>query len=190
MAALNHSLCAGWTGQWWPPPLQPSRVSPSTRRPPCTADRLRQGPTERAVTRPVVVLVATYSDTATAAIAPHHVLGVLDDHRAMELRVGNKYRLGRKIGSGSFGDIYLGKSCALPSWWGFMAVPVRCTYFVRSTNGPTYRSLFGSLLPAARGTDNSECDNYRVYLLPFVNTLCSWYRDTFYPVTIVFGWPM
>jgi hypothetical protein len=27
---------------------------------------------------------------------------------AMELRVGNKYRLGRKIGSGSFGDIYLG----------------------------------------------------------------------------------
>lgn len=28
---------------------------------------------------------------------------------AMELRVGNKYRLGRKIGSGSFGDIYLGQ---------------------------------------------------------------------------------
>lgn len=26
----------------------------------------------------------------------------------MELRVANKYRLGRKIGSGSFGDIYLG----------------------------------------------------------------------------------
>jgi hypothetical protein len=29
----------------------------------------------------------------------------------MELRVGNKYRLGSKIGSGSFGDIFLG---ALP----------------------------------------------------------------------------
>ena len=27
----------------------------------------------------------------------------------MELRVGSRYRLGRKIGSGSFGDIYLGK---------------------------------------------------------------------------------
>lgn len=26
----------------------------------------------------------------------------------MELRVGKKYRLGRKIGSGSFGDIYIG----------------------------------------------------------------------------------
>ena len=27
-----------------------------------------------------------------------------------DLRVGNKYRIGRKIGSGSFGDIYLGES--------------------------------------------------------------------------------
>jgi hypothetical protein len=26
----------------------------------------------------------------------------------MELRVGKKYRLGKKIGSGSFGDIYYG----------------------------------------------------------------------------------
>lgn len=32
----------------------------------------------------------------------------------MELRVGGKYRLGRKIGSGSFGDIYLGKSVWKP----------------------------------------------------------------------------
>lgn len=36
---------------------------------------------------------------------------MLAEHRSvkMELRVGNRYRLGRKIGSGSFGDIYLGK---------------------------------------------------------------------------------
>ena len=30
----------------------------------------------------------------------------------MELRIGGKYRLGRKIGSGSFGDIYLGVNIA------------------------------------------------------------------------------
>ena len=35
---------------------------------------------------------------------------------AVELRVANKYRLGRKIGSGSFGDIYLGAfSLRLPA---------------------------------------------------------------------------
>lgn len=44
----------------------------------------------------------------------------------MELRVGNKYRLGRKIGSGSFGDIYLGKCpwlqlCGLEPWDNFGA---------------------------------------------------------------------
>ncbi|VDP73673.1 unnamed protein product [Echinostoma caproni] len=33
-------------------------------------------------------------------------------HEFMELRVGNKYRLGRKIGSGSFGEIYLGTDIA------------------------------------------------------------------------------
>jgi casein kinase I family protein HRR25 len=27
----------------------------------------------------------------------------------MDLRIGNNYRIGRKIGSGSFGEIYLGK---------------------------------------------------------------------------------
>jgi len=28
----------------------------------------------------------------------------------MDIRIANKYRLGRKIGGGSFGDIYVGKS--------------------------------------------------------------------------------
>jgi len=59
-----------------------------------------------AVTTTITITITTITTTRAA---PHHALGVLDDRRAMELRVGNKYRLGRKIGSGSFGDIYLGE---------------------------------------------------------------------------------
>jgi serine/threonine protein kinase len=33
---------------------------------------------------------------------------------SMDLRIGDKYRIGRKIGSGSFGEIYLGKCTWLP----------------------------------------------------------------------------
>ncbi len=33
-----------------------------------------------------------------------------------DLRVGNKYRIGRKIGSGSFGDIYLGETKSYGGW--------------------------------------------------------------------------
>lgn len=35
-------------------------------------------------------------------------VGYLRGGDRMEPRVGNKFRLGRKIGSGSFGEIYLG----------------------------------------------------------------------------------
>ena len=31
----------------------------------------------------------------------------------MDIRIAGKYKLGRKIGSGSFGDIYLGKILGL-----------------------------------------------------------------------------
>lgn len=43
----------------------------------------------------------------------------------MELRVGNKYRLGRKIGSGSFGDIYLGEFLSGPRVRGAQVAPGR-----------------------------------------------------------------
>jgi serine/threonine protein kinase len=38
----------------------------------------------------------------------------------MEPRVGNKYRLGRKIGSGSFGEIYLGEFSLLQKMLGLI----------------------------------------------------------------------
>ncbi len=43
----------------------------------------------------------------------------------MELRVGGKYRLGRKIGSGSFGDIYLGKRLNIFTMRAFL----QCVHF-------------------------------------------------------------
>jgi hypothetical protein len=42
-------------------------------------------------------------DTSTHSAATDEA-----DNPSQDLRVGNKYRIGRKIGSGSFGDIYLG----------------------------------------------------------------------------------
>jgi len=41
-------------------------------------------------------------------LAPSRALIALSVVQSMELRVGGKFRLGRKIGSGSFGDIYIG----------------------------------------------------------------------------------
>lgn len=42
----------------------------------------------------------------------------------MELRVGQKFRLGRKIGSGSFGDIYMGYNIASNEE---VAIKLECT---------------------------------------------------------------
>jgi hypothetical protein len=48
----------------------------------------------------------------------------------MEPRVGNKYRLGRKIGSGSFGEIYLGE-------FSFLKIYIRseCISFLSGHSG-------------------------------------------------------
>ena len=35
---------------------------------------------------------------------------------ALDIRIAGRYRLGRKIGSGSFGDIYLGAGRAYICW--------------------------------------------------------------------------
>lgn len=48
-------------------------------------------------------------DLSRASSSQTWMCSELNISAIMELRVGNKYRLGRKIGSGSFGDIYLGE---------------------------------------------------------------------------------
>ena len=60
---------------------------------------VRAPPTTRHATAPLV--------HHHAALSPPSKDNITD--RLQDLRVGNKYRIGRKIGSGSFGDIYLGK---------------------------------------------------------------------------------
>ena len=61
----------------------------------------------------------------------------------MELRVGGKYRLGRKIGSGSFGDIYLGMCTVL-------YVSTHCvlpTYLPRDSTLPLYLKINETMAP-------------------------------------------
>ncbi|KAH7720523.1 casein kinase I isoform delta-like protein [Aphelenchoides avenae] len=58
---------------------------------------------------------AAGADAAAAAAAMgsstiNSLLALAATQGPMELRVGGRYRLGRKIGSGSFGDIYLGEN--------------------------------------------------------------------------------
>ncbi len=49
----------------------------------------------------------------------------------IELRIGNKYRVGRKIGSGSFGDIYLGEKRKKEIFFFSQAQLVCCVGFCR-----------------------------------------------------------
>lgn len=43
----------------------------------------------------------------------------------MELRVGGKYRLSRKLGCGAFGDIYHGKSTLISSFSRFIGTNIK-----------------------------------------------------------------
>ena len=42
----------------------------------------------------------------------------------MDIRIANKYRLGRKIGGGSFGDLYLGRNLGLHFSFEFLSSKV------------------------------------------------------------------
>jgi len=61
----------------------------------------------------------------------------------MELRVGKKYRLGRKIGSGSFGDIYLGTNMTTGEEVAIKLESVRTKHPQLLRETKIYRSLHG-----------------------------------------------
>ncbi|PWZ12269.1 hypothetical protein Zm00014a_014082 [Zea mays] len=52
-------------------------------------------------------MAASASASPSSSTNPREILG-RESAGIMEPRIGNKFRLGRKIGSGSFGEIYLG----------------------------------------------------------------------------------
>lgn len=61
----------------------------------------------------------------------------------MELRVGKKYRLGRKIGSGSFGDIYLGTNMSTGEEVAIKLESVKTKHPQLLRETKIYRSLHG-----------------------------------------------
>ncbi len=73
-------------------------------------------------------------------------------HIDMEIRVGSKYRLGKKIGSGSFGDIYLGRYW-LDDYLGDTTLLFSCSVALRLLS-----SSFYALLPSTR--NKCKCVGY------------------------------
>jgi hypothetical protein len=70
------------------------------------------------------------SNAGSSASNPQAPMPLLD------LRIGNKYKIGRKIGSGSFGDIYLG---ALANFWDPVSVADCACFALRSISIAAFR---------------------------------------------------
>ncbi|KAI1295000.1 serine/threonine protein kinase [Mortierella claussenii] len=76
----------------------------------------------------------------------------------MELRVGNKYRIGRKIGSGSFGDIYLGTSIVNGEEVAIKLESIKAKHPQLEYEARVYKTLAGGIgIPFIRWF-GTECD--------------------------------
>ncbi|VVC28472.1 Protein kinase domain,Protein kinase-like domain,Protein kinase, ATP binding site,Serine/threonine- [Cinara cedri] len=69
------------------------------------------------------------------------MLSVLDDQRATEMMIGNEYQLGRKIGSGSFGDIHVGKNIYTEKQVAIKLEPINTRYPKLHTEFLVYNKL-------------------------------------------------
>ncbi|KAG6482704.1 hypothetical protein ZIOFF_059341 [Zingiber officinale] len=102
-------------------PAGPFPLSSSSAQPP----RLRKPADDRPIEQAMVIACfvryrcCAFDWTSAWAIWLERV-------NRMEPRVGNKFRLGRKIGSGSFGEIYLGTNIQTNEE---VAIKLVCTYF-------------------------------------------------------------
>ncbi|KAI8076788.1 casein kinase I like hhp1, variant 2 [Halteromyces radiatus] len=78
--------------------------------------------------------------------------------QSMDLRVGNKYRIGRKIGSGSFGDIYLGTNIVTNEEVAIKLESVKAKHPQLEYEAKVYKSLSGGVgIPFVRWY-GTECD--------------------------------
>lgn len=75
--------------------------------------------------------------------ADRRIYNLIADIQRMELRVGKKYRLGRKIGSGSFGDIYLGTNMTTGEEVAIKLESSDCNHPQLLKETKIYRSLHG-----------------------------------------------
>ncbi|KAI9245328.1 kinase-like domain-containing protein [Phascolomyces articulosus] len=76
----------------------------------------------------------------------------------MDLRVGNKFRIGRKIGSGSFGDIYLGTNIITNEEVAIKLESVKAKHPQLEYEAKVYRALQGGVgIPFVRWY-GTECD--------------------------------
>ncbi|KAF6035203.1 CSNK1E [Bugula neritina] len=82
----------------------------------------------------------------------------------MELRVGSKYRLGKKIGSGSFGDIYLGTDVSTGEEVGVKLECVKLKHPQLHIESKIYRILRGGVGISAIRWCGVEGD-YRVMVM-------------------------
>ncbi|KAI7872125.1 kinase-like domain-containing protein [Spinellus fusiger] len=77
---------------------------------------------------------------------------------SMDLRVGNKYRIGRKIGSGSFGDIYLGTNIITSEEVAIKLESVKAKHPQLEYEAKVYKALSGGVgIPFVRWY-GTECD--------------------------------
>ncbi|GME99954.1 unnamed protein product [[Candida] boidinii] len=76
----------------------------------------------------------------------------------MDLRVGRKFRIGRKIGSGSFGDIYLGTNIISGEEVAIKLESVRAKHPQLEYEAKVYKALCGGVgIPFIRWF-GTECD--------------------------------
>ncbi|CRK09705.1 hypothetical protein BN1723_017182 [Verticillium longisporum] len=80
----------------------------------------------------------------------------------MDLRVGNKYRIGRKIGSGSFGDIYLGTNIISGEEIAIKLESVKAKHPQLEYEARVYKSLAGGVgIPFVRWFERLAWESIR-----------------------------